>query len=283
MNAPRGGYRVNLCYCDETGTGDEPIAVMVGVVVDASRMHLTKAHWQTLLDNLSNAVGRQVVELHTRDFYKGNGIWKDMPGEVRSQVINDVVNWIAERKHHVVYTSVLKTSYKAAFGLGHIPDELNTIWRYLGFHLVLAMQRYCQPEKGVKGHTVFVFDNEERERMRFTDLIARPPVWSDGYYKRPKKAEQLDQIVDVPYFGDSQEVVLVQLADMLALLLRRYAEIKEGLIPPRYADEEVKVTDWVERICARCIGRAHVYPSTGREKAAEMFFQHAPPSLRVLG
>ena len=34
---------MNLCYCDESGTGNEAIAVMAGIVVDAGRMHLTKA------------------------------------------------------------------------------------------------------------------------------------------------------------------------------------------------------------------------------------------------
>lgn len=43
------------------------------------------------------------------------------------------------------------------------------------------------------------------------------------------KQKQLDQIVDVPYFGDSREVVLIQVADFAAFFLRRYAEIQEGL------------------------------------------------------
>lgn len=33
---------MKLCYCDESGTGNEPVAVMVGIVVDTKRMHLTK-------------------------------------------------------------------------------------------------------------------------------------------------------------------------------------------------------------------------------------------------
>ena len=44
---------MKVCYCDESGTGDEPIAVLVGVVVDSQRMHVTKEHWGDLLENLS--------------------------------------------------------------------------------------------------------------------------------------------------------------------------------------------------------------------------------------
>ena len=135
---------MRLCYCDESGTGDEPIAVMVGIVVDASRMHLTKMQWQELLGDLSAVAGRKVEELHTRKFYKGDGIWKYMDGEMRARYISAIFQWLENRKHHVVYSAVLKDSYKRASEAGEIPDELNTIWRFMGFHLILAMQGYCQ-------------------------------------------------------------------------------------------------------------------------------------------
>lgn len=274
---------MNLCYCDESGTGSEPIATMAGIVVDAGRMHLTKNHWQKLLQDLSELAGRQVVELHTRDFYAGNGIWRDrLDGPERAGVFTKIFEWLAERKHHVVYSAVLKESYHHSFALGNIPDGLNTPWRFLGFHLALALQKYGQREKGVKGHTLFVFDNEERDSVRFTDLITNPPAWSDMYYDRGNKQEQLDQIIDVPYFGDSREVVLLQLADLIAFLLRRHAEIKEGRVGPKYHDEEVKVAAWVDAIAKRSIGRACMYPKTGREYAEELFYSHTPESIRDL-
>ena len=71
---------MKLCYCDESGTGDEPIAVMVGIIVDAQRMHVTKEHWQDLLTSLSRVVGHKVDEIHTRDFYAGNGFWREIRG-----------------------------------------------------------------------------------------------------------------------------------------------------------------------------------------------------------
>lgn len=273
---------MNLCYCDESGTGNEPIAVMTGIVVDAGRMHLTKQHWDALLAMLTEETGHQIVELHTRDFYAGNGVFRDIGGRDRAHLISQIFQWLADRKHHVVYASVLKDAYADAFARGDIPDELNTVWRFLGFHMILAMQKCCQREKGTKGHTIFVFDNEERERMRFTDLIARPPEWSDGYYDRQPKQDRLDQIVDVPYFGDSREVSLIQLADLTSFFLRRAGEIAEGLAGPRYDGEEENLGEWVGRFLSRSIGAANIYPRRGREYAAELFYRHAPPSIRSL-
>jgi hypothetical protein len=106
----------------------------------------------------------------------------------------------------------------------------------MGFHLVLAMQKCCQLEEKNKGHTLFVFDNEQREELRFTDIIQRPPSWSNEYYDLKTGKKPLDQVVDVPYFGDSRDVALIQLADVLSFFLRRYAEITEGLVTAKYAD-----------------------------------------------
>lgn len=276
------GYTVNLCYCDESGTGDQPIATMVGIVVDAGRMHLTKAGWLELLAILSDMAGHQIVELHTRNFYSGSGVFREIDGETRAEVISAIFEWLTKRKHHVVYSSVLKSSYYGARKAQEIPDELNTLWRFLGFHLILAMQDACQGEAKNKGHTIFVFDNEERERIRFTDMIMRPPPWSDGYYSRKKKQDQLDQIVDVPYFGDSKEVSLIQLADFVSFFLRRYAEIKEGLVPAKYEDEEERLSGWIDEMRSRCIGRQFIYRKTGRQYAHDLFYSNAPASIRDL-
>ena len=181
-----------------------------------------------------------------------------------------------------MYSAVNKAVYQEQFALQHIPDELNTVWRFMGFHLVLAMQKHCQRESKNKGHTIFVFDNEERERLRFTDIIARPPEWSGEYYEKTKKQKALDQIVDVPYFGDSRDVALVQLADVASFFLRRYAEIKDNLVAPRYGDEETRVEGWIESLMDRSIPKACMYPKVGRCQCEDIFFRCAPPSVRSL-
>jgi len=36
---------MKICYFDESGTGEEPVAVVTGVIVGTQRMHVTKEHW----------------------------------------------------------------------------------------------------------------------------------------------------------------------------------------------------------------------------------------------
>jgi hypothetical protein len=56
---------MKFCYFDESGTGEEPFSVMVGVIVDSQRMRLTKEHWDSLLQSLSAKIGKDISELHT--------------------------------------------------------------------------------------------------------------------------------------------------------------------------------------------------------------------------
>jgi len=273
---------LKFCYCDESGTGAEPIAVMVGVLVDAQRMHCTKQDWAALLTSLSMRAGRTIAEMHTRDFYPGNTPWRQMSGPERREVVGEVCTWLRERKHRLVFTSVQKSAYDDAVARAVMPAELNTPWRFMGFHLILAVQRAHQKEKRHKGHTLFVFDNEERERMRFTDIIQRPQTWSDQYYERRKNQDELDQIVDVPYFADSREVGLLQVADFAAFFLRRYAELQEPQESEKYAGERQQVAEWASMLAQRAIDRRHVYSRSSRNEAAELFWSCAPPSLRDL-
>lgn len=273
---------LNTCYCDESGTGDNPIATMVGIIVDSGRMHLTKAAWRALLGSLSNKRGRTIEELHSADFYRGNGVWHGMEASERTDIINVILDWFTERKHRLVFTSATRSAYVAVRKSGEIPDELNTIWQLLAFHLVLAVQRYSQPEKRNKGHTVLQFDDNSVERGRFTDLVYAPPEWSDGYYGRTKKQDQLDQIVDMPNFSDSKKLPLIQVADFLAFFLRRYAELEEGCSEEQYEGERERISGWAKQIADRAIDRAHVYPKTKRNEAQEYFYRLAPESIRDL-
>lgn len=273
---------MKLCYCDESGTGDEPIAVMVGIVVDAHRMHVTKDHWTELLVALSCVVGRSINEIHTRDFYSGNGVWRGMKGPERSQVITEVFNWIDARRHHVVYSSVEKSAYYTSLKAGQVPPEVATPWRFMGMHLLLSVQKIHQRQEKTKGHTIFVFDNEEREQMRFTDLVTNPPAWTDSFYDKGKKQSRLDQIVDVPYFCDSEEVGLLQVADFVAYFLRRHAEIAAGYSKPNYPGEMDKLNGWVATLRSGCLGGSMMYPATGRCDCAHLFYTHAPEVVRTL-
>lgn len=271
---------MKLCYCDESGTGDEPYAVMAGIVVDSQRMHKTKEHWNNLLDSLSRIIGKEVIELHTRDFYPGNGIWRGIDGTQRAKIISLILEWLNERKHDIIFTAIEKETYYQEKNIGRIYKEINTIWKALGFHLILGIQKNYQKADKTKGNTILVFDNEDREMKQFTELILNPPAWSDSYYAKTKKQNRLDQIVDVPYWGDSKQVSLLQLADFICYFIRRYIEIREEKIPAKYPGEDSRLDYWFDLIKKREVGHSIMYPSRGRCEVADLYYKIAPNSIK---
>jgi hypothetical protein len=271
---------MKVCYCDETGTGEEPYAVLLGVVVDATRMHVTKDDWSAFLTDLSRRVGQDFQELHTRHFYSGAGIWKALAGEQRSQAIDLFVDWFSQRRHHVVFSAVDKNKFSVLRSAGEIPDEIGSVWRAMGFHVALAMQRNFQTERKNKGNTIFVFDEEVMEETRFHALLRDPPAWSETYYGRNAKRRPLCQLVDAPYFADSKNVVLLQVADFLAYFVRRHIELREKAGTEKYAGEAQKVESWFTKIVERSIPYQSMYPKRQRCSTAELFWELAPESIR---
>ncbi len=243
-------------------------------------MHVTKDDWTGLLSDLSQKVGQDFHELHTRNFYSGSGLWKAMSGQQRSEAIDLFIDWFSERKHHVVFSAIDKSSYAKFKDAGKIPQEITTVWRALAFHTALAIQKNFQGEPKNKGNTIFVFDEEVKEETRFHELLKKPPHWSESYYAKKKNQNPLCQLVDAPYFADSKNVGMLQVADFLAYFVRRYIEIAENAIPEKYVGEWAKVNAWFSRIKARSLPYQCMYPKRSRCDTAELFWSLAPACIR---
>jgi hypothetical protein len=270
---------MKFCYIDESGTGEEPYAVMVGIVVDTYRMGITKNEWAVLLNNLSKLLGKQISEIHTAGFYKGNGIWHGLNGKTRAEIISSIFEWLKQRNHSIVYTAVDKAKFKEDFSKEPLPKELdNNLWCFMALHICLALQKCHKKIEENKGNTLLIFDNKETEKERITKLIMNCPDWTDSYYGRVKKQEKLDQIIDAPYFADSKHVGLIQVADFVSFFLRRYIEIKMGIIA-EYGDETKKIEDWVNIALKQTIPTSSIYLKKGRCDCADLFYRYAPPCL----
>ena len=267
---------MKFCYLDESGTGDEPFAVMAGVLVDAYRMRPTKEEWDSLLAHLAEIVGREVREFHTKDFYAGNSPWRNIDGPDRAAVLTAIFEWYAERGHQIVFSVIDKSSHGSVVAENPFARSLGTLWRHLAMHVALSLQKHHQRQKKNKGNTILIFDAHEKDEKAFAELLLDPPEWTETYYDRGKKQKPLDQIVDVPHFVDSAHVGMIQLADCISYFIRRHVEIQEGVVPPRYDREDETVGRWAELILGRSIPTAAIYPKRRRCEAAEYFYQLAP-------
>jgi len=278
---------MQFVYIDETGLAEEPISVMVGVIADSHRMRVTKEHWSNLLSALSNIIGRQIEEIHTRDFYSGNSPWRELNGQQRSDIITAIFEWLKVRKHSIVYSAVDKASFNNTFQEERFSADISTLWRFMALHIALSIQKYHQGSPrgnkrtiNPKGSCVLVFDNEHREEKRFTDLLLSAPDWTDTYYDKKPLQDKFSQIVDVPHFVDSKDVGLIQLADFICYFLRKHIELEMGYIEPDYREEREKVSVWANLILGQGIQKNNMYLSRGRCECSDYFCRYAPDIVR---
>jgi hypothetical protein len=277
---------MQFVYIDESGLGNEPIGVMVGVIADSHRMRLTKQHWNELLEVLSKIIGRKIVEIHTRDLYSGNSPWRNLNGDQRSQIITAIFKWLTDRKHSIVYSAINKEKFNNEFVNDKEYKDVNTLWRFMALHLSLSLQKHFQGSPRNKkrtvnltGNFVLVFDNEHKEEKRITDLLLNAPDWTDSYYNRLEHQDTFSQLVDVPHFVDSKDVGLIQLADFICFFLRKYIELQMDFVKEEYVGEKAKVKDWSVFYLKQSIPKNNIYLSRSRCNCAELFYKYAPSCI----
>lgn len=274
---------MKFCYADESGYGEGSILVVAGVVVDASRRHVTRSDWTQLLTRLSQLVGAEVREFKSRDFYRGRGHWARLEGPRRSDIIDYLISWLEQRKHAIAFSAIDKASFAKLRPHDGRLQDLGSDWRAAAFHLLLSLQKAHQGQRKPKGHTVVVFDREFKEEQSIAALAHHPPGWSDTYYQRPAGCDPLDHIVDVPYFADSEHILLSQLADLVAYVLRTHADLDHGYAVSKYPEEPVRLEAWARRIGTLALPKASRYPQRSRDACADLFWNLAPGTLRELG
>lgn len=274
---------MKFCYVDESGMGAEPFLVMSGVVVDGQRMRVTKEDWSEILDLSSKVCGRAVKEFHTREFYSGNGPWRGTGGKHRAEVLGEILKWWGERKHQVTFSAIDKEAYAKVRKAGELPDGCETPWRMAALHVVLTLQKHHQGLGKNKGHTVLLFDREVKEESKLANLVASPPAWVDLCHGRGRKDESLNQVIDVPFFGDSEHVLLLQVADLISYVLRQYAEVHEDRRGERYEGERARLDQWMRLIESRCLPASTRWATKGQCAAGKLFSAVAPATLRDVG
>jgi len=271
---------MKFCYIDESGTGNEPVAIMVGILVDAYRMKPTKKEWQKKFNYLTDELNLNIEEIHAKDLFKNKKAWRIISGQQKTDFVNEIIEWFIERDHEVIYSCVLKDRYDDESRTDTRLTEIGSLWRFLATHIILAIQKSMQSKKKNKGNSVLIFDNKETDKNQFTDIIRCTPTWTYSYYKKKKRQDPIDQIIDVPHFVDSKHVGLIQLADLFAYILRRDIEIKEDLVAESFDGEANSMNNWANKIKSISISKNCIYPKRSICDAARLINSLAPDSIK---
>jgi hypothetical protein len=269
---------LKFAYIDESGMGEEPYLVVACVVTDGQRMRLTKASWRELFARLSDLAGHEVSELKSSDLYNGNRDWRPVAGPARAEAITAILEWLRDRHHQVFFAGVSKDRFREQERERPEIQSLLDPWCAAMTHVMLQLQRVHGRIERNKGNTVVIADHQVMHRDHFLRLVTTPPPWTDAYYNRARRQAALEQIVDVPYFADSEHVLLIQVADLVSFVLRRRTELHEGMAE-RFDGERDRLDGWTEVVRALAQDRSRRWPVRRAMPAHEVFASIAPPSL----
>jgi hypothetical protein len=269
-----------FAYVDETGLeGTSPLVVMVGVVANGERLARTQDELGGIFSELEAMTGGKLKELKSKNLFSGSGIWGAVPGQERRRAISSLCEWLCDRKHDLALAAIDKERL-AAQPPGC--QELSNIWQAAACHIALQLQRAHQSKSGSKGRTVLVFDDNKQETANFSDLIYSPPLWTDSYYNRPKKKSAFFEMIDTPFAVKSHQVGLVQVADVFAGILRRYAQLAEYNQQEKYPGELEHFAEWAGVLATRLVPSAHRWPKRSNSACAQWYSSIAPTSLVAL-
>ena len=101
---------MKFCYLDENVPSGQlsPVRVLVmsGIIVDAHWISPTKQEWKNISSFLSKEIGREVKEFRAKNFYNSGGWRWSISREKRAGIISMILDWMAERRHQVVFSAI---------------------------------------------------------------------------------------------------------------------------------------------------------------------------------
>jgi hypothetical protein len=260
-----------VCYCDESGfTGcnhdkGQPVTVVAGVLVNTYNMHKTRADFADLTGKakklLKEAGLSSFSELKARELYSGDGPWSGVDGEERHALYAAMLKWLCGRPHRVL-ASVIDDGVFCGKVTSKDPVAVQLRAPYVAgaLHLALMVQRANQGSDKNKGRTILIFDSQDQLEKEVSQLLYSPPGWTDDYYGY-ENGERLDQIVDTAYFVRSHQASFVQIADLVAYVLRKHAELAQHGFKDKYAGEATRIGKWVGMLQSSMMPRSYVFPS----------------------
>ncbi len=270
---------MKVCYVDDSGNpAQDQIFIMVGIVADATRLHRTSHEFADFFKNARAVFPEELKELKGSRILYGKGAWRQVDAATRKKIFADLSAWLDERKHSVLI-SALDVKKAEAVKNKHltVPKEIaNNLWVAAGLNIALQIQAKHQVEEKNKGNTFLFIDDNAQKLPALCELLWSPPSWLDGYYPKKPKEEHLNQIIDTAFAVQSHHCSLVQVADLLAFIVRRHFELLNSVNAPEWDKEPAFVKQCLELVAPRFFRNAGAMKGTNTSPSAGWYRAIAP-------
>lgn len=236
-----------------------------------------------MLGKLSRYAGTGITEFKMRDAYSGRHEWSTSGHASRDRAIEEILNWLNYRHHSIVFSATQKQRFAKRQADGcPMAAETGSRWVSEALHVSLAIQKENSSLPKNKGKTILIFDKGAGYEAQLSTLLVDPPEWTDAYYNRNATEPRLGEIFTTSLFADSQHAPLIQIADTVAFILRRLAELRDAGSKERFSGERKRIEGYLNLLSPVFQASAHRFKKRGRCACADYFFDVAPPCLRSI-
>lgn len=276
-------FKMKVCYVDESGNSShDPCLVMVGIVADAHRLNRTRTEFNEIFDEVQSLFKENLKELKGAKMIFGRDRWRNVDRATRERICSFFCKWVADRKHHIALAAIDRRRFERA-DRSAVPQVSADPWLAASLHIALQLQKHHQAKAKNKGHTFLVMDENKQKADDLAELLFEPPDWTDAYYGRRKNTARLDQLIDTSFTVKSHHAGLVQVADLYALILRRYAELRDYGSREHWEGEESLIDEYTTILVSRMLPKSTRSPTSAKALCCKWYNEIAPASLRELG
>ncbi|MBX5494091.1 MAG: DUF3800 domain-containing protein [Bryobacteraceae bacterium] len=273
---------MKVCYVDESGNdSSDPCLVMVGVVVDGHRLHRAREEFGEIFDQIQGLFQENLKELKGAKIILGRDRWHNVDAKTRENIVMSLCRWVADRKHHIALAAIDRYQFGQIDG-STFPQVADDLWMAACLHIALQLQKHHQGKAKNKGRTFLFVDENKQKADKLSELLFDPPAWTDDYYGRRKKQAKLDQLIDSAFAVKSHHAGLVQVADLYAFILRRYAELCEYRHSEMWHGEKSLVAECTNILANRLLPKPTRWPANTKAPCCKWYNQIAPQSLLAL-
>lgn len=265
---------MKFIYVDESGARDQgDVFIMCGLMVDAYKLRKKTEDFDHMLAAMFARHPGTRNDLKTSRFINGGGGWRNVPADERKNFLTDLCNLAVDNGGKIFGIGMSFAAFDAAIAAGHGHPFGNNYWLAGATFTACLVQKRMQGVKNSKGLTVVIMDDNKAGMPSLSETIHQADPWFDSLYqvqtKRRGKTiwdtrndnDRFDHIVDTAFAVKSDHSSLVQVADAICYVYRRYIELKT--VAEAWVGEQAYYAGLVQRLerSREKIGRIPDLPS----------------------
>ena len=230
---------MKFIYVDESGGRDQSdVFVMCGLMVDAYSLRKKTADSDQRLKNLFKRYPGNRTDLKTSRFINGKREWQNIDPQERKDFLTELCEMAVHNSGKIFGIALSFSAFDKALAGAYQPPTQYSYWHAAATFTSCLVQKKMQMEKGGKGLTVMIVDDNRKAMPDLSEALYDSDTWFDGLYQVRKQkykksvwvsrteGNRFDQIINTAFAIKSDHSSLIQVADAICYVYRRHLELK---------------------------------------------------------